>query len=439
MISLTFAKIFVRGMRRLIGLLILCTSMASAQTQRIRVMTYNLMYYRASAPCSHSQGAFQRDDELKTIFDFASPTVMLVNELGSGVSTSRFLIDQVINTQGTTNYDIALSTNNGFSSIVNQVIFDTTLVGLHSQDYLTKDLNNQDLVRAIDIYHMYYKDPKLSEGADTVFFHLISAHLKAGSGSSERLERQLATERVMDYVSANLADENVIMAGDFNIQSSSEPSFMKLINYSDTSARFYDPVNQLGSWNNNSNFAAIHTQSTHAVSSGCHSGGGLDDRFDFLLVSDEIQQGSHGVKYYPNSYQVLGNDGNHFNQSINAGNNTSAPSNIIDALYNLSDHLPVMMSLDIDKSDLALAPAPELKGVSFNNPAHNLLSLRNKQAGKFLSVRITAITGKLMKEIQWVANSTEMDIECGHWPAGIYLLRLTNAHGAAITRKLIVN
>lgn len=425
-------------MRRLVCVLILLGSVANAQTERITVMTYNLMYYRASAPCSHTQNASQRDGHLKTIFDYLKPTIMVVNELGSGVSTSRFLLDNVINTQGVNSYDNALSTNNAFSSIVNQVFFDTTLIGLHSQDYIQRDLSNNDLVRVIDIYRLFYKDPKLDQGADTVFINVVAAHLKAGSSSANRFEREDAIKALMQYISQNLADENVILAGDLNVQVSSEPSFSQLINYSDVDARFYDPVNQLGSWNNNSSYAAVHTQSTHSSGSGCFSGGGLDDRFDFLLVSDEIDQGSLGVSYYPNSYLTIGNDGNHFNQSITAGTNSSAPSSIINALYNFSDHLPVMMSLSVEKSDISLEEIVYLNRIHFANPVDDNVMLSNKPAHEPISTKVFSITGKLMKEVNWSEGSTKMQINCESWPAGIYLLSFTDKSGAGITRKLIV-
>ena len=44
--------------------------------------------------------------------------------------------------------------------------------------------------------------------------------------------------------------------------------------------------------------------------------GGLDDRFDFILYSDDVLNGTNGVNYIPNSCKSIGNDGNHFNIAI---------------------------------------------------------------------------------------------------------------------------
>ena len=44
----------------------------------------------------------------------------------------------------------------------------------------------------------------------------------------------------------------------------------------------------------------------------------------------------------------MGNDGNHFNDAINDGNNTSVSDEIADALHDASDHLPVYMDVWFD-------------------------------------------------------------------------------------------
>ena len=69
-----------------------------------------------------------------------------------------------------------------------------------------------------------------------------------------------------------------------------------------------------------------HTQSTHSENTGCAASGGMDDRFDFILISKNIKQGSKGVKYLSDAYWAVGQDGKHFNESINSSpTNTSVP------------------------------------------------------------------------------------------------------------------
>ena len=121
---------------------------------------------------------------------------------------------------------------------------------------------------------------------------------------------------------------------------------------SNTYIQFYDPKDKAGSWNNNSNYADLHTQSTRSSTSegGCFSTGGLDDRFDFILCGKEILDNKRGISYIEDSYKAIGNDAQHFNkktlllQIIN-----QFPINVINALYDMSDHLPVQIKTGNNK------------------------------------------------------------------------------------------
>ena len=68
----------------------------------------------------------------------------------------------------------------------------------------------------------------------------------------------------------------------------------------------------------------------------------MDDRFDFMLFTDDILSGSNNLSYINNSITAFGNDGQHFNVALtDSPVNTSLPDSIIQALYYMSDHLPV--------------------------------------------------------------------------------------------------
>lgn len=69
--------------------------------------------------------------------------------------------------------------------------------------------------------------------------------------------------------------------------------------------------------------------------------------------------------YVPNTYFAVGNDGNHFNSSINSGTNYSVSSTVLSALYSLSDHLPVIADFDLDMQGLS---TEEFKIPALPNP-----------------------------------------------------------------------
>ncbi|MEP7145674.1 MAG: hypothetical protein ABI792_01555, partial [bacterium] len=136
------------------------------------------------------------------------------------------------------------------------------------------------------------------------------------------------------------AGTNFIVLGDFNIYGSTESAYQKLIrdNPSDD-GNFNDPLFLTGIWNSFS-FRYYHTQSTRTRSFGNGSTGGLDDRFDMILNSNAVKNPG-GIKFIPGSYVSFGNDGNHYNDSINKIPNNAVPQAVADALHYASDHLPV--------------------------------------------------------------------------------------------------
>lgn len=418
----------------------LSTLVAYSQTDNITLMTYNLMYYRASSiPCTQSQGATTRDQELKTIFDYVHPTIFTANEVGASASNQNFILNSVINTQGEVNYAKANYTNNSFSDISNMLVYDSTKVMLKNQYFLSKDLNNNSLVRGIDFYHMYYKDPKLSMGADTVFFTVVCCHLKAGTGTSNENERETMAAAIMSHIANDVNDQNIILCGDMNVYASSEGAYQDFVNYSNVSARLYDPLNMPGSWHSTSQFADYHTQSTHSSGTGCYSGGGLDDWFDHYLVSNAVKQGTDGVTYDLNSYQVIGNDGNHFNQSINSGTNTAAPSNIVDALYNLSDHLPVIMKLKIDLSDIGLKEHSLAENFHVNNLITDNKLFISKSYNDEVNCKIYDLTGKIISRFTIGTDQASIVVNTNGWAPGIYIMRAKGNTGKPYSIKLVKN
>jgi len=127
----------------------------------------------------------------------------------------------------------------------------------------------------------------------------VIAHLKAGTGSDNESKRKMMIENTMRYLENNYRERNVLIMGDFNLYSSSEPAYQALTNETAyPHSYFIDPLYPygVGNWNSNYNFKEYHTQSTHKDSdSNCHSSGGMDDRFDFILMSENIYGGRENI------------------------------------------------------------------------------------------------------------------------------------------------
>ncbi len=185
--------------------------------------------------------------------------------------------------------------------------------------------------------------------ADSMIY-IYSMHLKAGSTAPDQADRLAAAQAIRAHANALPAGSNIIYAGDYNIQSSAETSYVELTNLQvDNDGRCFDPINSPGTWNVNPAFSPIHTQSPHADNPGAPAGasnGGMDDRFDFMLSSAALLDGL-GTSYMTGTYKTYGNDGSHFNKDINDAPTIPEGAAIANALHACSDHMPVVMQIQL--------------------------------------------------------------------------------------------
>lgn len=142
------------------------------------------------------------------------------------------------------------------------------------------------------------------------------------------------------------AGAHAIFAGDFNMDSNQEQAWLNLVTGAGAGLAVdpLNPTNVPQTWNNNSAFAGIHTQSTRTGATPDNDGGatgGMDDRFDVQLSTQPLHDGE-GLAYIPNSYRAFGNDGQHFNKAINATPTIPLGAAVANALWDASDHLPVV-------------------------------------------------------------------------------------------------
>lgn len=407
---------------------------AAAQTETIRMMHYNLLYYTNQAiGCNQNNNNLNtKDAALQTIIEYVMPDVLVVNELGSSVTYADRIVNNVLNTNGRTYFNHGPLTNYSGGDIANMLFYNSEKLSLHSHFYITT------VNRDINGYKMYYNTPNLAVG-DTIFTTFLLAHLKAGTGSDNEQKRYSQVVQLMAKLENIGVYGNYCFSGDFNLYSADEEAYQYLINYPNSLYKFYDPINQEGKWNNNSAYRSIHTQSTHSDNNGCASSGGLDDRFDFILVSPPVYYGSRKVKCISESYHALGNDGNHFNKSINEGENQDVPAYVANALYTMSDHLPLIMDLEVDVSPTSVSEYAVDFDVQVVNPIQNTLKINlQSPINQTFQVELYSMEGKLLKHIfhpsQVGANHIEMDFP---YASGLYFLKIEDSGQRQIIKKLI--
>ena len=409
----------------------------------LTIMQYNLLYYgnynSAFAQCYESTNNTQHKDEcIRTILSYVKPDILTVCEFGATQTLQDDFMRHNLNIYGVNYWQSDKIINYANEAIINHIFFDSRKLGL------SKHVALRTHPRDTDIYELYLKTHSLAYG-DTVKLVCIVAHPKAGEDGAGSRYAQMQT--VMNYVSQNYDTENVLIMGDFNMYGASESAYQVLTRtHSNTNALFIDPLANLGGvgeWNNSYQFARFHTQSTRNDDVPCFSPGGLDDRFDFILMADEIKFSYKHLRYVPNSYKAIGNDGYHFNQSVNQGYNYAVTSELAQALHDCSDHLPVTMKLYTDVPGLGIdeSETPTLEASVAPNPASGVakVSFFNPSAG-MVQFELYSLQGQLLKRLSEHfgngAQQVEMDLQ--DVPKGFYLLRIRHSNGWRQTIKVVV-
>lgn len=423
----------------IISIIVFFSATVSADT--IRQMQYNLLYYTAGneSPddCTDANNNLdQKDAAFKIIVKEVMPDILCVNEIGKTDVYANRILNNVLNTDGIHYYGtLPAYSISGNRSIGNRLFYDTRKFALKESAYVTTYYGGT----VINLYKMYYKSQSLAQG-DTAFITFIIWHLAAGSSDYNETTRAQQSRTLTNYLESapSVLANNFVLSGDFNVYTSSEEAYDNLVNNPNYLVRFHDPIGRSGSWNNNSQFADIFTQSTHTSDADCASNGGMDDRFDFILVSNKVKNGTDKVKCLPETYHAFGQDGRRFNGSIVSPANTAVSEQVAQALYTMSDHLPVVMDYTISQT-LAVHDAPAELPVSIVNPVSNMLEVTtNLLTADRLTFEILTIDGKRLRQetATLPASPQHLTFDFPYNPA-IYLLKITDGKGNTTVRKLV--
>ena len=197
-------------------------------------------------------------------------------------------------------------------------------------------------------------------------FYVYGSHLKASTGSANVAERLSGVQAIRANADALGAGVRAIYAGDMNFYTNTESGFQAFVAPGNGAA--IDPLGT-ADWTGASN-AWKHTQSPRTIVANGLVAGGMDDRFDFVLPTLQLADGN-GISAIAGSCRAVGNDGAHYDQAVNAGNNTYFPGNLArsnalaDALHDAADHIPVLMDFTVpawSTAVLGAVPARVVQG-----------------------------------------------------------------------------
>jgi len=401
----------------------------SGQTD-FKVMFYNLLNY------PEEDAVANREQDLQLILSDYRPDLFLACELNneSGANAILDLLQNSVsdkfamaNYVNNTSDDLSGNEN----ELQNQLYFDTTKFVLIDQDEVPTN------IRDFNVYRLQLNS--INRDTNPIEFLVVVCHLKASSGSANAQIRFEMVQELDNYLSTRPSDTMVLLGGDLNLYTASESAFQELLDGSNNIV-FADPPNRIGSWNNNTNFIDVFTQSTRTQTGLGGATGGFDDRFDFILLSENMMN-SAVVTYKVDSYQVYGNNGvaSCYNRRINSSDcaGDTYSFEIRNALHNFSDHLPVTLTLNsntelLSSSDIVMPEQLQLEKTIVNEQ----LVIFN-QLPELLSETFTisnTLGQNVILELKLKLGATIVSTE--NLTNGIYFLTLDS--NPSVSRKFVV-
>jgi hypothetical protein len=396
--------------KKVLFLSLFIVSFASSAQETIKTMFYNLLEFPSAFPPN-------REEILRDILNEYDPDIFMICELESEAGANRIL-NTALNDEGD-NYQMAPfePSHSGDADHQQLVFFRKGMFSLEAWDVLPTS------VRDINQYTL--KLNTADQQADPVIVELFVTHLKSSTGTANQLLRLEMVQTFTNKLESLDPNSFVLFAGDFNFYTASEPAYQEILDPTNAIV-MVDPIDRPGSWNNNINFQDIHSQSTRISSGpfGAGAGGGLDDRFDFIMMSENMQNHPK-LNYVANSYKSFGNNGNCFDNSINSPDCSGDFSQSLrENLYNMSDHLPIVMQLETNKQILDLPEFQQENAFTVENTlVKNALDI--KLSPSFygaISFEIYNALGQKLMEYS-TKNSASVSIDTGALKPGIYYLK----------------
>lgn len=384
--------------------------------ENIKMMFYNVLNYPLQEPASRIQ-------DLGVIIDDYRPDVFMICELNNEEGANNILnVMQAINADyKRAVFQLNTSDDNlgDQNDLQNMLYYDSSKFILENQFIVTTTYR--------DFNHYVLKLKTANIDIDPKYLDVFITHLKSSSGTANQ---QLRLEMVNDFVAyleTLPSNSNVVFGGDLNLYTSSEPAFQELIDATNN-ITFVDPAERVGSWSNNTNYLDVFTQSTRTASGLGGATGGFDDRFDFILTSENMLTNSD-LYFVPDSYQVYGNNNNPncYNQEINSIDCDGAEfsSTIRDALYVMSDHLPVTIELHTTES-LSTNDVVYKNGIKIvgSNVVTERITLSIRE-NNINSLAIYNTLGQKISELK-TNNASNLNIDVSKLASGVYYIISSN-------------
>ena len=397
-----------------------CNSFYISAQEVFKVMFYNLLNYPLETAVPN------REQDLQFILSDYQPDLFLVCELNNSTGANNIL--NITRNAISTDFEMATYVSNtSDDNYGDQNDLQNLLYYNSSKFILEEEIIVPTYLRDFNVYRL--KLNSTDQATNPIEFYVIIGHLKASSGTTNAQSRFDMVEDLEYYLDTLPSNANVILGGDLNLYTSSEPAFQELLS-TNNNITFLDLADRIGSWHNNVNYVDVFSQSTRTQTGMGGTTGGFDDRFDFILGSESIIA-NPDISYVDDSYQVYGNNGlaSCHNSSINSvycgDSNSEFSSNIRDALHNFSDHLPVTVLLETNATLLYVSNVENSKKLLLEKTLFNdVLTVRLSSEELFNET--LEIYNSLGQKIKTLKTNTEIvqRFDISDLQGGIYLLAI---------------
>lgn len=410
--------------RILATIIIVCSSILVQAQGTINTMFYNIYRYPSATP-------YNRENALREILVDYMPDLLMVCELESEVG-----LNKILNTSfgyATAPYGASpfrLNQSNPLDTLQQAVFYNKNKL------MLVKDTFYQTNVRDINRYTFVLNTNEIV--SDSVFLEVFVTHLKSSDSRADRLSRDSSAMVFQEVLRTLPSDRAVLFAGDFNFYRSTEPAYIRITDTTNA-IKMVDPIGTVyaGNWQDNASMQKHHTQATRTSRTGFGiygATGGLDDRFDFIMMSNNLQQNQSRLSYVNNTYAVFGNNGNCLNMAIKDQACTGLYGQTLrQLLHDMSDHLPVVMQLrtaysfqnnttHIDPTNMNQAWHIVGKNVVSDQL---LVRIPNDEQGE---IYIINTLGQILQQQTMHSGTNLYQFNVASLPNGIYMVKHSNSN-----------
>lgn len=404
----------------------LCTSLLfiscfyGFSQETINTMFYNIARFPSGAPAN-------RELILREILDEYQPDLFMVCELETESGADLILNTSLSNQQNPFAKAVFQVNSSSDTDFLQNIVFYNTnkfiLLGQEIHQTAYRDINQYS-----------FKLNTTESNSDPIYLEIFVAHLKSSTGTANQQAR-LAMVEVFTDALENITNPNtyILFSGDFNFYTSSEPGYQKILS-PDNAFQMLDPINASGSWHDNANFQYTHTQCTRVSNAGfgfATGSGGMDDRFDFIMMSENFNTSSE-FYYVENTYKAYGNNGNCLDKNINDSTCSGEfPVELRDNLYYMSDHTPVVMQFETTQTFLKNPVFEKNPLVWFNSTNHSYdyieLGINIQEiSSETKNIYIYNLFGQKVQTVS-INNNSHIQLNISDFSSGLYFIRMDNS------------